>query len=270
MNTLPQVQEALALTQPLRARSSTKYIARVTPVQLLQITGLVSLGRLCLQAAGQLLGRRRLPGPRRGRPEVYAALTIWLTAIIQRLWQKSDEGIIQYLYDHLDLAIGLPGRPPTGGGLDHRSGSLRAAQERPGAAAFLPGLRPAGASPGRTRNHLRPGVDHRRFQTAYLVSRRPRRPLEQVPQHQGLQDPPGAGVTSRATIHHRFAGMIHQTFAATMRHRFAATMHHNGCAKRNILLAISVNEKARRPNENKESKPDGHPRNTYPNASPEQ
>jgi YD repeat-containing protein len=78
------------------------------------------------------------------------------------------------------------------------------------------------------------------------------------------------GVTSRATIHHRFAGMIHQTFAATMRHRFAATMHHNGCAKRNILLAISVNEKARRPNENKESKPDGHPRNTSPNASPEQ
>jgi hypothetical protein len=39
MNTLPQVQEALALSQPLRARSSTKYIARVTPVQLLQITG---------------------------------------------------------------------------------------------------------------------------------------------------------------------------------------------------------------------------------------
>jgi hypothetical protein len=107
MNTLPQVQEALALTQPLRARSSTKYIARVTPVQLLQITGLVSLGRQCLQAAGQLLGRRRLPGPRRGRPEVYAALTIWLTAIIQRLWQKSDEGIIQYLYDHLDLAVAL-------------------------------------------------------------------------------------------------------------------------------------------------------------------
>jgi hypothetical protein len=30
-----------------------------------------------------------------------------LTAILQRLWQKSDEGIIQYLYDHPRLAVFL-------------------------------------------------------------------------------------------------------------------------------------------------------------------
>lgn len=100
MNTLPQVREAHTLSQPLRARSSTQYITRFTPVQFLQIIGLVSPGRLCLQAAGQLLGQQRLPGPRRGRLQVYGALTIWLMAIIQRLWQKSDEGIIQCLYDH--------------------------------------------------------------------------------------------------------------------------------------------------------------------------
>jgi hypothetical protein len=47
-------------------------------------------------------------------------------------------------------------------------------------------------------------------------------------------------------------------------------MHHNGCAKWVILLALSVNENGRRPNENKESKPNGHPRNTPPNTSPEQ
>lgn len=105
MNIQPQVNTVAALSRPLRARSSTKYIARITPVQILQLTGLVSLGQLCLRLAGGPW--RRLPGPRRGRPQVYTDLTIWLTTIIQRLWQKSDEGIIQYLYDHLELAVAL-------------------------------------------------------------------------------------------------------------------------------------------------------------------
>ena len=38
---------------------------------------------------------------------MYADLTIWLTAILQRLKRKSDEGIIQYLYDHPQLVVSL-------------------------------------------------------------------------------------------------------------------------------------------------------------------
>lgn len=107
MNTLIYPHSETALAQPLRARSSTKYIPRLTPVQLLSLTSLVSLGQVCLQLAGRLWCWRCLPGPRRGHPFVYTDLTIWLTAVIQRLWQKSDEGIIRYLYDHLDLAVAL-------------------------------------------------------------------------------------------------------------------------------------------------------------------
>jgi len=60
-----------------------------------------------------------------------------------------------------------------------------------------------------------------------------------------LYKQPLTDVTSRATIHHRFAGMMRQSFAstvyhqfaATLHHWFAATLHHNGCAKRIILQA---------------------------------
>lgn len=107
MHTLIYPHSETAIAQPLRARSTTKYIARITPVQLLDLIGLASLGQLCLQLAGRLWQLRLAPGRRRGRPLVYADLTIWLTAVIQRLWQKSDEGIIRYLYDHLDLAVAL-------------------------------------------------------------------------------------------------------------------------------------------------------------------
>lgn len=85
MHTLIYPHSETAVAQPLRARSTTKYTQWVTPVQMLQLTGLVSLGQVYLHLAGQFWCWRRLPEPRRGRPTVYTDLTIWLTAVIQRL-----------------------------------------------------------------------------------------------------------------------------------------------------------------------------------------
>lgn len=54
MNTLIYPHSETAVAQPLRARSTTKYTQRITPVQVLQLTGLVSLGLVCLRLAGRL------------------------------------------------------------------------------------------------------------------------------------------------------------------------------------------------------------------------
>jgi len=89
---------------------------RLSPVQFIELTGLVAFAQACLAFAQAVRGRRFLPAPGRGRPKVYSDLCIFLTSIIQRVWQKSNEGIIQYLYDQPLVAVALlyPVDLPTG------------------------------------------------------------------------------------------------------------------------------------------------------------
>ena len=80
---------------------------RLSVIQFIELTGLVAFAQACLAFAQALQGKRFLPAPRRGRPKVYSDLCIFLTSIIQRVWQKSNEGIIQHLYDHPMVAVAL-------------------------------------------------------------------------------------------------------------------------------------------------------------------
>jgi len=103
MNELCPTPHPVAITpQPRQGR-----FQRLSPVQFIELTGLVAFAQACLAFAQAVRGRRFLPAPCRGRPKVYPDLCIFLTSIIQRVWQKSNEGIIQYLYDYPMVAVAL-------------------------------------------------------------------------------------------------------------------------------------------------------------------
>lgn len=100
MNTLPQAQPTTVVATPLRARSTKNHIQRLKPLELMTLTGLIPFAQVCLWLSLGLRWVRRLRSSCRGRPISYSDLTIFLTMIIQRLWRKSNEGIVQYLYNY--------------------------------------------------------------------------------------------------------------------------------------------------------------------------
>lgn len=90
----------------IRARSTKNRFQRIAPLELIEMTDLMFFAYFCLRVSYLLEITKKIVSGL-GRPKVYSDATIYATSIIQRLWQKSNEGIIQLLYDHPEIAVGL-------------------------------------------------------------------------------------------------------------------------------------------------------------------
>lgn len=90
----------------IRARSRKNRFQRIAPLELIEMTNLMFFAQFCLRVSYLFEITKRIVS-HLGRPKVYSDVTIFATSIIQRLWQKSNEGIIQMLYDHPQIAVAL-------------------------------------------------------------------------------------------------------------------------------------------------------------------
>lgn len=84
---------------------------RLTPEQMLAVIHGQDLAEWSLQAASRLQAPRLKRGPG-GRPAIYRDSSILLMAVVQTIWRKSYEQIVDYVASHPGLAaeLGFPGR----------------------------------------------------------------------------------------------------------------------------------------------------------------
>ena len=88
---------------------------RLSPEQLLAVIHALALAEWAL-AMAQRLRPPTLPGGPGGRPQEYHDRSILLMALVQTVWRKSYEQIVDYVATHetLALALGFTQRKPTG------------------------------------------------------------------------------------------------------------------------------------------------------------
>lgn len=89
---------------PLPGKSVGKL--RLTPEQLLAVIHAHTLAEWSLRMAARFQPPRLKRGPG-GRPAVYRDSSILLMAVVQAVWRKSYEQIVDYVATHPGLAVGL-------------------------------------------------------------------------------------------------------------------------------------------------------------------
>jgi hypothetical protein len=79
---------------------------RLTPEQLLAVIHVLALATWSLQVAADLQPPplKRVPG---GRPAIYRDSSILLMAVVQTVWRKSHEQMVDYVATHDELACEL-------------------------------------------------------------------------------------------------------------------------------------------------------------------
>jgi hypothetical protein len=106
--TVPEVDLA-----PLAGRQTGKL--RLSPEQLLSVIHALVLAEWAL-ALARRLRPSALPGGPGGKPQQNHDCSILLMALVQTVWQKSYEQIVDYVATHetLTIALGFTQRMPTG------------------------------------------------------------------------------------------------------------------------------------------------------------
>jgi hypothetical protein len=98
---------------PLAGRQTGKL--RLSPEQLLAVIHALALAEWAL-AVARRLRPPALPGGPGGKPQQYHDCSILLMALVQTVWRKSYEQIVDYVATHetLAIALGFTQRMPTG------------------------------------------------------------------------------------------------------------------------------------------------------------